>query len=166
MSSPPSVPMSVPIGSSASSPSLTTLNSGTQEWRLHGRLHRLDGPAFLRADGTQAWYAHGKHHRVTGPAITCSDGSHMWYIDGKRHRLDGPASLSSTGIQKWYAEDRIHRLDGPAVIHPDGTEEWWIHGYNITSVSAHQKMEYIRTYLATREQASPNAACAVVNTDT
>ena len=36
--------------------------NGTQQWFLHGELHRLDGPAFIGADGTQFWYINDKKY--------------------------------------------------------------------------------------------------------
>ena len=82
---------------------------GRQEWRVDGRLHRLDGPAVIDADGYQAWY-----------------------VDGQRHRLDGPAVIDADGSQQWYAKGRLHRLDGPAVVWPDGTVVWLVHGRDLT----------------------------------
>ena len=35
-------------------------NYGSKEWRIGGKLHRLDGPAIEYRDGTKAWYINGK----------------------------------------------------------------------------------------------------------
>jgi len=52
-------------------------------WYLHGKLHRIDGPACEDANGSKEWYLDGKLHRTDGPAIEGSDGSKHWFLDGK-----------------------------------------------------------------------------------
>jgi hypothetical protein len=48
-----------------------------------GKFHRLDGPAYERADGFyKAWYINGVHHRLDGPAIERADGVNWWFVDG------------------------------------------------------------------------------------
>jgi len=37
-------------------PKRTVDADGYQEWRVNGLLHRVDGPARIKADGTQVWY--------------------------------------------------------------------------------------------------------------
>ena len=51
-----------------------------------GELHRLDGPAILRANGIRSWYKNNVRHRIDGPAIELPDGecSACWYINGMR----------------------------------------------------------------------------------
>ena len=44
----------------AEQPTCTTLPDGTKMWRLHGKLHRTDGPAIEWADGSKQWYLNGK----------------------------------------------------------------------------------------------------------
>ena len=82
----------------------------------------------LSAYGTQRWYLDGKLHRLDGPAWIRADGSQSWYQNGKRHRLDGPAVISAYGTQHWFQNGELHREDGPAVIESDGTQEWWLNG--------------------------------------
>ncbi len=89
--------------------------------RLDGQPHRVDGPAYIRADGTQEWWVEGKRHRLDGPAVVRADGTQEWWVEGKRHRLDGPAYID------------LHRLDGPAVVRADGTQTWWVNDMGITS---------------------------------
>ena len=91
-------------------PTRTVDAAGTQEWRVRGQLHRLDGPAVIWAAGTQAWW-----------------------VAGQRHRLDGPARICAAGTQAWWVNNQLHRLDGPARIWAAGTQEWWVRGQNITS---------------------------------
>lgn len=51
-------------------------------WRnQQGRLHRLDGPAFIQGN-IQIWHLDGKRHRLDGPAFVCPDGD-GYYLDGK-----------------------------------------------------------------------------------
>ena len=38
------------------------LPDGTQEWRVDGKLHRLDGPAIIGADGRKEWWIYGKYY--------------------------------------------------------------------------------------------------------
>lgn len=34
-----------------------------------GLLHKEDGPALMLLNGISGWYIHGKKHRLDGPAI-------------------------------------------------------------------------------------------------
>ena len=79
--------------------------NGSQEWRLNGLKHRLDGPAFIDSDGYQKWYQNGLCHRVDGPAVIWADGTEFWLQNGKFHRLDGPAIIDADGGQTWYVND-------------------------------------------------------------
>jgi hypothetical protein len=88
----------------------------------------------LSATGTQRWYLDGKLHRLDGPAWIRADGSQSWYQNGKRHRLDGPAVISAYGTQHWFQNGELHREDGPAVIKSDGTQEWYLRGVNYVSL--------------------------------
>ena len=83
---------------------VTVDEDSTQHWYQNGLLHRLDGPAVIRADGTQHWYQNGQVHRLDGPAYIYSNGSQRWYQNGQRHRLDGPAVICADGSQYWYLE--------------------------------------------------------------
>ena len=49
-----------------------------------GQLHRLNGPAVLRANGVRYWYKNNLRHRMDGPAIEFPDGDACWYINGMR----------------------------------------------------------------------------------
>jgi hypothetical protein len=96
------------------------------------QLHRLDGPAFERADGSKLWYVDGKLHRLDGPAIEYANGDKTWYVDGKQHRLDGPAVEYADGYKAWYIDGKLHRLDGPAVEWSDGYKAWYVDGKLMT----------------------------------
>lgn len=41
---------------------LSVLADGTKEWRLHGELHREDGPARIRLNGDTEYWRHGKRN--------------------------------------------------------------------------------------------------------
>lgn len=75
------------------------------EWRnKSGKYHRIDGPAFERADGRVEYWIDGKLHRIDGPAYEWPVGDKAWYQDGKLHRLDGPACEYASGNKEWYID--------------------------------------------------------------
>lgn len=48
-----------------------------------GRLHRLDGPAWIEPNGRENWYKHGKLHRLDGPAVSGGeDGWESYWVEG------------------------------------------------------------------------------------
>jgi hypothetical protein len=52
-------------------------------WYVRGRLHRVDGPAWIRADGTCEWWQDGKLHREDGPSIEGPNGEPLaWTVRG------------------------------------------------------------------------------------
>jgi hypothetical protein len=73
-----------------------------KEWRVKGKLHRLEGPAIIWANGTQEWWVHNKKHRIDGPAFIAADGTQAWWVNGLLHKLDGPAIILANGNQHWY----------------------------------------------------------------
>ena len=52
------------------------------EWKLNGKLHRVDGPAVEFADGRKFWYINDVYHRDDGPAIEWADGRKQWFMNG------------------------------------------------------------------------------------
>ena len=60
-----------------------SINEEYTEYKLFGKRHREDGPAFIHIHGTQSWYYKGELHRKNGPAIIWNDGSKSWYTHGK-----------------------------------------------------------------------------------
>jgi hypothetical protein len=56
--------------------------NGRKEWRLNGKLHRIDGPAMEWISGTKQWFINGKLHRTDGPAIELASGSNSWWVNG------------------------------------------------------------------------------------
>lgn len=47
--------------------------------------HCEDGPAFHAINYCKCWYIHGKPHRLNGPAIEYNDGRKEWFINGKQY---------------------------------------------------------------------------------
>jgi len=82
----------------------SVLDDGTIEWRLDGKLHREDGPAYIDKDGSTKWFLNGIAHRVGGPAIEASDGYKAWCQNGKYHNPDGPAIIYPDGGITWCLE--------------------------------------------------------------
>jgi hypothetical protein len=80
------------------------VEGGVTQWRLHGELHRVDGPA-IKGQGYEEWYINGKVHRDDGPAKVDSGGRKEWYKHGKRHREDGPAVQWADGTCSWFLDD-------------------------------------------------------------
>ena len=78
------------------------------------------------------WYLHGKLHRIDGPACEDANGSKEWYLDDKLHRTDGPAIEGSDGSKHWFLDDKRHRVDGPAIEYADGGKIWYLDGKELT----------------------------------
>lgn len=77
-----------------------------QEWVDAKYLkHKVDGPAVLYNNGARAWFIHGKRHRLDGPAEVGRDYQ-QWWVDGKRHRIDGPAIDYNNGEKQWFVNGR------------------------------------------------------------
>ncbi len=72
-----------------------------------GELHRVNGPAFERADGAKSWYLNDKLHRTDGPAVELANGSKAWYLNGERHRIDGPAVEWASGTKEWWLNNNL-----------------------------------------------------------
>ena len=82
-----------------------TVTPEKTEWRLNGKRHREDGPAFEnKGVGYKAWFLNGKLHREDGPAIEHFTGTKSWYLNGKCHRVDGPARVYSCGDKEWWID--------------------------------------------------------------
>ena len=76
-----------------------------------GELHRLDGPARTYTDtGSKEWWVNGKQHRIDKPAAEYGNGGVAWYHEGVLHRLDGPAvsGEDEDGIVwfEWYINNK------------------------------------------------------------
>ena len=98
------------------------------EYRLNGRRHRDDGPAFIHQEGLQKYYQCGKRHRRDGPAIIYSNGDLKWCLHGIKHRIGGPAFIHGVrGIEYWE-NGMLHRVDGPACEYSHGLCKWYFEG--------------------------------------
>ena len=86
-------------------PQMQVFKNGDKEWRLHGELHREDGPAIELANGDKSWWLHGKIHRNNGPAMEIANGNKLWFLHGKLHREDGPAIESANNVKQWCLND-------------------------------------------------------------
>ena len=117
-------------------PQMRVNKHGSKEWRLHGVLHREDGPAIEYADGSKVWRLHGALHREGAPAIEYADGSKEWYLHGALHREDGPAMEHADGSKMWFLHGALHREDGAAIEYADGDKEWFLHGNEYKNAAA------------------------------
>lgn len=79
-------------------------------------------------NGRVCWYKDGKLHRIDGPAYIDGLGTKHWYINGELHREDGPAVEHYNGVKEWCMNGYLHRTDGPAVEYPNGDKEWFVNG--------------------------------------
>lgn len=72
------------------------------EWHLDGDSlpHREDGPAVVFKDGCKMWFIHGKRHRLDGPALEHTTHN-SWFVEDRLHRVDGPAVEYFTGGKYW-----------------------------------------------------------------
>jgi hypothetical protein len=63
---------------------------GVEFWEDdEGRMHNVEGPAIVYPDGRTSWWIHGKRHRLDGPAMEWAvsldpDASYTdeWHING------------------------------------------------------------------------------------
>ena len=67
-------------------PQMTIDKRGNKKWHLHGKLHRVDGPAVEHVDGATTWFLHGNLHRDDGPAYeNPHTGYKAWYLHNKAY---------------------------------------------------------------------------------
>jgi hypothetical protein len=57
-------------------------HDGTVMWKKNGFLHRIGGPALIRANGELRWFENGQPHRLDGPAQIEPNGNETWFING------------------------------------------------------------------------------------
>ena len=67
--------------------------------------HITDGPVTIYLNGREEWWVNGKLHRVDGPAFI-GYGHKSWWINGKRHRDNGPAVIFTNGSISWFINDK------------------------------------------------------------
>ena len=117
-------------------PQLRVYENGDKLWRLHGKLHREDGPAIEWANGDKEWWLNGKLHRENAPAVEKADGIKMWCLHGALHRENAPAVEYASGSKEWYLHGKLHREEGPAIEYADGDKEWYLHNMHYANVAA------------------------------
>ena len=136
---------------------LPAIEGKTQQlWFIHGKLHRLDGPAVIYRDPKhlkntiEEWFMDGEWHRENGPAYIEKNGqtfyAEMWYHHGKRHRIGGPAYITWDGSRPgpgsytygWFVDGQLHREDGPALTEPSDyvltLRKWYIRGKEVPPI--------------------------------
>ena len=99
-------------------------NIEIEAYRVDGKLHRTDGPAYIR------YYEDGNIE------------SESYLVDGKRYRTNGPAYIEyyengNIQYELYWVDGKLHRTDGPAYIkyHENGNiyyEEYYINGKRLT----------------------------------
>lgn len=96
-----------------------------------GKLHRLDGPAFI-LDGNPYFFVHGRAHREEKPF-----SGTMYRINNRKMPYNGIAKLHSNestvgyGYIYFYEGNAVHREDGPAYISLDGRHVKQIEDYRM-----------------------------------
>ena len=60
------------------------LNGDIRKYDEKGQFHNDKGPATITCDGTATWYIHGRKHRLDGPAIEGRYGYHEYWVDGSQ----------------------------------------------------------------------------------
>jgi hypothetical protein len=76
-----------------------------KSWRLNGRYHRLDGPAFEYSNGAKEYWVNNKLHRLDGPAVLNTDGAaNEWWINGVRQSPEKEKLLNI-----WYSNKSINQ---------------------------------------------------------
>lgn len=94
-------------------PTKTVRDDGWVEWKLDGKLHRLDGPAEQFPDGFETWYRNGLKHRLDGPAIRYAYGRSEWYCN------DHPPSIVHISPNLWLFQDTFPIQDYPSLVKQD-----------------------------------------------
>ena len=92
--------------------------SGTKQWFLNARYHRVDGPAYEGANGYKSWYLNGALHRENGPTIEDPDGSKEWWLNDEFLFQLPPESQPFVFIEETEDGTEIK------VLTPKGTEFW------------------------------------------
>jgi hypothetical protein len=78
-----------------------------KEYRINGKLHRLDGPSKVYKNGGKRWFQANQLHRVDGPAVIYGNGGKRWFQFGKLHRVDGPAVIYKNGGKRFYIHGKV-----------------------------------------------------------
>lgn len=78
---------------------------------LDNKLHRKNGPAFIRKDELFIWALNGVVHRDGDlPAVESNDDKlKIYFKNGLKHRLNNPAEINGNKIEYWV--NGIHYED-------------------------------------------------------
>ncbi len=89
---------------------------------------------YTDSNGTKRFYKNEYDilHRLNGPAVIRANGSKEWFVNGKMHREDGPAIENSNGYKCYVVNGNIHNLKGPAVVGANGETEYWVNGRELS----------------------------------
>jgi len=63
-------------------PIMVINSNGSKVWRLNGKLHREDGPAYEWVDGTKEWWING-NYISNSCAIELPNGTKYYTFEGK-----------------------------------------------------------------------------------
>lgn len=120
----------------------------TESYLLLGKLHRMDGPAFISTgyygirinngmltandasmfNAYEVWCQGGIVTRGNDLPAVINKEERVWYNNGKRHRDNDLPAIISDNRQVWYCNGKIHRdRDLPANIYYD-TKSWYHRG--------------------------------------
>ena len=92
-------------------------NQVQARYLVHGKLHRLDGPALITRQGDKEWWQYGQRHReYNQPAVHRSSGHQEWWLRGRLHRRQGPTIIDSYGNQSWHQHGRLHSMTHPVKV--------------------------------------------------
>ncbi len=87
-------------------PTLEIDNFDTKQWFLHGKRHRIDGPAIEYANGGKSWFLHGKRHRVDGPAVEWVSGDKSWWLNDEYYSFED----WKIKVREYYETDEDYLL--------------------------------------------------------
>lgn len=79
------------------------IQAGDVIYFLNNKLHRKNGPAFIRITELYIWVLNGVVHRDNDlPAVESFDDSlKIYFKNGLKHRLNNPAEINGKEIKYW-----------------------------------------------------------------
>lgn len=95
---------------------------------LGGVPHCVDGPAIITQDRIE-YRLQGKLHRLDGPAVETNKGDKFYYLNGMLHRIDGAAVEAADGHREYYQHNLRHRDNGPAIEYINGDVAYYRQGH-------------------------------------
>jgi hypothetical protein len=94
----------------------TAWQDGSFVWRKNNKLHvnPYNGPTVHSVGIYDKWYENGKLHRLDGPAFITADGDLLWYYDGNEYSFDRwitKANIPPNVVTKIMLEYEIAHVD-------------------------------------------------------